>query len=81
MPRSPAMQAALDGMFPEQAANRAKGNCATCASPIGPELFENRPKIYRDEYLIAGMCPSCQDGAFTSLTQGHRHRPPHLEEG
>tara|TARA_Y100000310_G_scaffold78612_2_gene75281 strand:+ start:1747 stop:1950 length:204 start_codon:yes stop_codon:yes gene_type:complete len=60
------MQAVMDGMFPEQAANRAKGNCATCARPIDASLFEGRPQIYRDEYLIAGMCPACQDRAFTS---------------
>ncbi len=66
MTRTSEMQAVMDGMFPEQAANRAAGNCATCARPIDASLFEGRPQIYRDEYLIAGMCPACQDRAFTS---------------
>ena len=42
MTRTSEMQAVMDGMFPEQAANRAAGNCATCARPIDASLsFED----------------------------------------
>lgn len=61
--KTPAMQDALKGMFPEQAKNIAEKKCATCGSTkISHEDFEN--ELSRKEYAISGMCQVCQNSVF-----------------
>lgn len=38
--------------------------CTTCRREITPSLFKGKDPVYRREYNISGMCPSCQDEVF-----------------
>ena len=61
MTRSYPMQKFLDDVFPEQAANKKQGLCATC----GGEVNGFRDALSKKEYGISGMCQVCQDEIFT----------------
>ena len=62
MPRSPQMQAFMDGIFPDQYARIKEGKCPFCGFEINMEDFDN--DLERKEFEISGICSDCQKRAF-----------------
>jgi uncharacterized CHY-type Zn-finger protein len=59
----------VDFLFKEGYELKKQGKCPTCGNPINPKEF--RDQLSWAEYLIAGMCQSCQDKVFTDVKEEH----------
>lgn len=51
----------LKTLFPEQVERIERGVCSTCGGKIG-EFIDN---LSFKEYMISGMCQTCQDKTFS----------------
>ena len=51
-------------LFPEQYERIEEGKCATCAKEVDWELEFEDDDIGMREFLISGMCKTCQDKKF-----------------
>lgn len=61
--RTPAMQQALNDLFPEQERNVRLGLCASCGCNPSIQGFEDA--LSRKEFEISGLCQKCQNEVFT----------------
>lgn len=59
--KTPAMQSAIEKLFPGTMQAIADKMCPCCGDPIG----EFRDALSKREYEISGMCQKCQDKVFS----------------
>ena len=52
----------VDHIFPLGYDLKCQGKCPTCKKDVDPAEFKD--ELSYKEYLIAGMCQSCQDKVF-----------------